>query len=197
MQYCRHTLFSNIGLKLKNAFGGCHILYLMNQINPRFQHRRERDMTLNIPACECQIHLCFRERKKESISIFAQRKQKPYKKSFKMCFNTFEKKRTGFSKIKKFWKMQEAIRVNQLKQSGEKNINHNPRYLYLRGFSTHTVYTFVQWNRGSNVCINRHWPGNYFWSQWKLSCPCAHMYTEFYLKNSCNFLWRINPVISA
>ncbi len=31
----------------------------------------ERDMTLNIPACECQIHLCLsdRERKKERISF--------------------------------------------------------------------------------------------------------------------------------
>lgn len=116
MQYCRHTLFSNIGLKLKNAHS---VLNEPNkpQISTQEGEREtlrvvscqrglaERDMTLNIPACECQIHLCLsdRERKKERISIFVQGKQKPYKKSFKMCFNAFEKNEQVFQKQKKFF----------------------------------------------------------------------------------------------
>ncbi len=58
-----------------------------------------------------------------------------------MCFNAFEKKQVK----NKFFKNKKVLtntrEVNQLKQSEKKNMNHNPRYLYLREFSTQYPYS--------------------------------------------------------
>ncbi len=84
----------------------------------------ERDMTLNIPACECQIHLCLsdREREKERKrgSLFLFRENKNLTRNRSKCVLMPLKKTNWFFKNKTSFEMQEAIRVNQLKQSGKK-----------------------------------------------------------------------------
>ncbi len=63
-----------------------------------------------------------------------------------MCFNAFEKKAEK--------KLTNTREVNQLKQSENKNMNHNPRYFYLRGVSTQYPYSIYFYSmKRAQMCV--------------------------------------------
>ncbi len=60
--------------------------------------------------------------------------------------------KTSFSKIKKV--LTNTREVNQLKQSEKKNMNHNPRYLYPREFSTQYPYSiYLCTMKRAQMCV--------------------------------------------